>query len=201
MEPGDILEDDTSSRVEVDCNGGDDSGSAVLAGYGQETETPGAVESRGGAEASGRPEAAVGVEERSTEGPSGGGLDQGVEEAEASPMREPRTDLGKTPIVEGEPVVEPMVEDTPPMFVGSGTGVGSSRHIGVGEYLATASMEDVLELVRGYPGLANALLASREAELEAEVRIEGAGEPEAKERQADEEAGGAVAEATLALQG
>ncbi|KAI8551106.1 hypothetical protein RHMOL_Rhmol06G0159300 [Rhododendron molle] len=192
----------------VDGSGGGDGGSVVLAGYGQETETPGAVESRGGAAASGRLEASAGVEERATKGHGGGSLDQVVEEAETSAVREPQTDLGKAPIVEGEPVVEPMVEDTPPMFVGSGTGAGSSRHIGMGDYLATASMADVLEVVRGYPGLAEALLASREAELQAELGAGGVREPEVTEERVDEEAGGVMAprstvvdEVTLALQG
>ncbi|KAI8551258.1 hypothetical protein RHMOL_Rhmol06G0171400 [Rhododendron molle] len=186
---GALAEEAAASAVVVVGSGGDDGDDAVLAGYGQETETPGAVESRDGAEVLGRSKVATGVEERITEGHGSGGLDQVVEEAGTSTAREPRTDLGKTPIVEGEPEVEPMVEDIPPTFVGSGAGAGSSRHIGVGDYLATASMEDVLELVRGYPRLADALLASREAELEAELRTEGVRESEAEER-ADERPGG-----------
>ncbi|KAI8538593.1 hypothetical protein RHMOL_Rhmol09G0116300 [Rhododendron molle] len=135
-------------------SGGSDGGSVVLAGYGQGTKTPGAVESRDDVGASGRSEAAASVEERTTEGHSGGGLDLVVEETEASPVREPRTDLGKAPIVEDEsvvePGVEPVVEDTPPLFVGSGVGAGSSRPVGMGDYLATTSMEDVFGVGAGY---------------------------------------------------
>ncbi|KAI8547395.1 hypothetical protein RHMOL_Rhmol07G0192300 [Rhododendron molle] len=94
----------------VDGSGGGDGEGAVLARYGQGMETLGVVESRGNAETSGRSEAAVGVEERTMEGPNGGSLDQ----AETSPMREPRADLGKAPIVEDEPVVQPVERDIPP---------------------------------------------------------------------------------------
>ncbi|KAI8559901.1 hypothetical protein RHMOL_Rhmol04G0211800 [Rhododendron molle] len=89
----------TAPAAAVVGSGDDDGGSAVLAGYGQETETPGAVGLRGGAEVSGRSEVVVGVEERTPEGPGGGSLDQVVEEVETSPVREPRTDLGKAPII------------------------------------------------------------------------------------------------------
>ncbi|KAI8546925.1 hypothetical protein RHMOL_Rhmol07G0157300 [Rhododendron molle] len=188
-----LAEEAMAPAAAVVGSGDDDGGSVVLAGYGQETETPGAVESMGGAEVSSQSEAVVGVEERTTEGLGGGSLDQVVEEVETSLIREPRTDLGKAPIVEGEQVVEPMVKDTPLIFVGSGTGAGLSRHIGMGDYLATASMEDVLEVMRGFPGLADALLAAREAELQAELGTGGAGEPEAEERRVDEEAGGVMA--------
>ncbi|KAI8547396.1 hypothetical protein RHMOL_Rhmol07G0192400 [Rhododendron molle] len=68
-------------------------------------------------------------------------------------------------------------------------------------------MEDVLEVVRGFPGLAEALLASREAELQAELGTGGARESEAEEERVDDEAGevmvprnSVVDEATLALQ-
>ncbi|KAI8559963.1 hypothetical protein RHMOL_Rhmol04G0217600 [Rhododendron molle] len=170
---GGISETTEVSAVVVDGSGGGDGGSVVLAGYGQGTETPGAVESRGDVEAVGQSEAAVGEEERTTESPGGGSLDRAAEETETSPVREPRADLGKAPIVEDEPVVE----DTPPMFMGSGAGAGSSRHIGMGDYLVTASMEDVLKVVRGFPELAEALLESREVELQAELWTGGAREP------------------------
>ncbi|KAI8535375.1 hypothetical protein RHMOL_Rhmol10G0169300 [Rhododendron molle] len=203
-----MAEEAAVSATAVGGSSGGNGDSGVLAGYGQGTETPGAMESRGDVEALGQLEVAIGLEERTTEGHSGGGSDRAAEETEASPMREPRADLGKAPIIEEELVEEPVVErDMPPMFVGSGVGAGSSRHIGMGDYLEAASMEDLLETVRGIPGLAEALLASREAKLQAELGTGGAKEPQVEEKRVNEEAGEEMAprrsvvdEATTALQ-
>ncbi|KAI8542263.1 hypothetical protein RHMOL_Rhmol08G0125200 [Rhododendron molle] len=101
-----LAEETTASAAVVDDSDGGDGGRRVLAGYGQETETLGAMESRGDDEASGRLEVTTSLEERTTEGHGGSGSDRVEVETETSPAREPRADLGKAPIVEEEPVEE-----------------------------------------------------------------------------------------------
>lgn len=119
-----------------------------------------------------------GLEERGPEA-QGGGSGGGEEERtlEASPMRQPRSNLGKDPVV----VEEVEEQETPAVFVGSGTGAGSSRHIGMGDFFETATIADLAESLRGQPGLAEALLEIREAELWAEVEAEVGEEPRAEE--------------------
>lgn len=71
-----------------------------------------------------------GSDERAQEaqgGGSGGGDEERV--PEASPARQPRSDLGKSPLIAEEPV-EPEI---PTVFVG--TGAGSSPPIGMGNFL------------------------------------------------------------------
>lgn len=107
-----------------------------------------------------------GVEERAPEaqgGGSGGGDEERV--PEASTARQPRSDLGKSPLVAEEPL-EP---ETLVVFVGTGTGAGSSQPIGMGDFLEVVSVEDLAESLRGEPGLAAALLPACEEELRAEV--------------------------------
>ncbi|KAI8571527.1 hypothetical protein RHMOL_Rhmol01G0126700 [Rhododendron molle] len=159
---------------------------------------------RGEDEASGRSEGVISLDERAAEAQGGGRLDRVEVETEASPVREPRADLGKDPIIEEEPMEE---RDTPPMFVGNGVGTGSSRHIGLGDYLEAASLVDLVETLRGIPGLAEALLESRESELRVELETGASRETQAEEEQAEEIGGevvprkSVVDEATEALQG
>lgn len=128
-----------------------------------------------------------------------GGLGGGKEERapEASPVRQPRSDLGNGPLV----VEEPVEPEMPAIFVGTSTGVGSLRPIGMGDFLERAIVEDLAETLWAKLGLATSFLAAREEEqpVEVEVRAE-------EEQQVDEEEvliprRNVVKEAGLALRG
>lgn len=88
----------------------------------------------------------------------------GVEEraSEASLVRQPQSDLGKDPLVAEEPV------DMESIFVGTGTSAGSSRPIGMGDFLESASVEDLAETLRVEPRLATVLLAAYKEERQAD---------------------------------
>ncbi|KAI8543184.1 hypothetical protein RHMOL_Rhmol08G0198200 [Rhododendron molle] len=173
-----MAEEATASTAEVIGSDGGDGGSEVVAGYGQGTESSGAIAPRGEDEATGRAEGVISLEERATEAHGGGGLDGAEEETKASPVREPRADLGKDPIVAEEPVEE---QETPAMFVSGSEGAGSPWPIGLGDYLEAASLDDLVETFRGVSGLAEALLETRERELQAELVAGAIGERWAEE--------------------
>ncbi|KAI8542747.1 hypothetical protein RHMOL_Rhmol08G0163500 [Rhododendron molle] len=134
-----MAEEATASSTMV---GDDGNGSGRVIGDGQAMEGSGAMELRGKDEATGQLEGVGGSEKRATEAHGGGSLEGTTKEADASPVRQPRADLGKDPIVEEEPVEE---RETPAMLVGNGEGAGSSQHIGMGDYLEAASLEDLVE--------------------------------------------------------
>lgn len=105
----------------------------------------------------------------------GGGLGGNIEEeaSETLPARQPRSDLGKCPLIAEEPTV-------PAIFASSGEDVGSSRPIGAGDFLQLASVQDLAETLRAKLEVAAALLeacleerrAKAEARAEEERRVE-----------------------------
>ncbi|KAI8547434.1 hypothetical protein RHMOL_Rhmol07G0195100 [Rhododendron molle] len=60
--------------------------------------------------------------------------------------------------------------ETLAFFVSTGTGAGSSRPIGMGDFLEGISVEDLAESLRAERGLEAALFVAREAEQRAEAK-------------------------------
>lgn len=113
----------------------------------------------------------------------GGGLGGNIEEeaSETPPARQPRSDLGKGPLIAEEPTVRE--EAIPAIFASSGEDVGSSRPIGAGDFLQLASVQDLAETLRAKLEVAAALL---EACLEEERRAKAEARAEEERRVEDE---------------